>query len=344
MAEKKIADGVARGMGMIGLVLCAASGQASAADSLCAPNEEVFFNCRIKDSPKLLSVCGRAGEEARRGAPLPGDYLQYRFGSHDKPELVFPKARKGSLDKFRAANEYVPSAFYESDQLSFRSGETEYRVYAINEVDGPNSPPERYGGVIVGTASGRDITIPCGSAPENGLTSLIREFDVAQREGEPPTDGVIRASFQMCDAMPFNSGDSDFKPDSAHYEFNPLNDAFMLGLHDTPEVIELKDGAVERLVAKPKHGKLLRIQKYVGHEAIWRYTPTFGFVGDDHAEFAVRGKTKAGQMVEFRFIYRLRVTPEKYAAYIPQAEPPLLSVQRTYCLIPTVLLDYVGAR
>jgi hypothetical protein len=41
---------------------------ASAADSLCAPDETVFFNCRIKDSPKLLSVCGRTGEDARHGA------------------------------------------------------------------------------------------------------------------------------------------------------------------------------------------------------------------------------------------------------------------------------------
>jgi hypothetical protein len=329
---------------MIWMALCAVAIHASAADSLCEPNEEVFFNCRIKDSPKLLSVCGRAGEEARRGTALPGDYLQYRFGPRDKPELVFPKTRKGSLGKFRAANEYVPSAFYDGYQLSFQSGGTAYRVYAIDEVDGPSSPPEKYGGVIVGTASGRDITIPCGGAPENGLGGLVREFDVAQREAEAPIDGATRATFQMCHAMPIISGDSDFKRGAAHYEFNPLNDAFMLGLHNTPEIIELKDGAVERLVAKPQHGKLSRNRKKTGREATWRYTPALGFVGDDHAEFAVRGKTKAEQMVEFRFIYRVRVTPEKYAAYIPQPGPPLLSVARTYCVIPTVLLDYVGTR
>lgn len=59
---------------MIGLSLCVAAGHASAADSLCAPDETVFFNCRIKDSPKLLSVCGRTGVDASRGAALPGDY------------------------------------------------------------------------------------------------------------------------------------------------------------------------------------------------------------------------------------------------------------------------------
>jgi hypothetical protein len=94
MAHKKTAGG-GRTIGMIGLVWCATVGAARAADSLCAPTEEVFFNCRIKDSPKLLSVCGRAGAEARRGAALPGDYLQYRFGPRDKPELIFPKVRKG---------------------------------------------------------------------------------------------------------------------------------------------------------------------------------------------------------------------------------------------------------
>jgi hypothetical protein len=238
----------------------------------------------------------------------------------------------------------VRSAFYESHQLSFRSGETEYRVYSIYEIDGPNSPPDEYGGVIVGTSNGRDVNMPCGSIPENGLASLVREFSVEYQDGESEADGMIRASFQMCHAMPFNSNDGDFKAGVAEYEIDPLGEAFMLGLHDAPEIIELKDGAIVRLVAKPQHGKLSRNQKNAAHEANWRYTPARGFVGDDRAEFAVRGKTKAGQMAAFRLVYRLRVTPKKLAAFIPQPRPPQLSVDRTYCLIPTVLVDYVGAR
>lgn len=156
MIGKKIALGGARCMGMTGLAWLALVPHASAAESLCAPAEQVFFNCRIKDSPKLLSVCGRGAEEAARGAAVPGAYLEYRFGSRDNPELVFPKTREGSLDRFWVATEFVRSAFYESHQLSFQLGGSEYRVYAVSQLAdaGPDAPPDVYGGVIVTTAGG----------------------------------------------------------------------------------------------------------------------------------------------------------------------------------------------
>lgn len=59
MACREVALGIVRGIGTIGLGSFAAIGTASAADSLCASHEEVFFNCQIKDSTKLLSACGR---------------------------------------------------------------------------------------------------------------------------------------------------------------------------------------------------------------------------------------------------------------------------------------------
>jgi hypothetical protein len=316
-------------IGAIGLGLFAMPGLASASESLCAPTEQVFFNCQVKDSPKLLSVCGRAG-----------DYLQYRFGSREKPELVFPDRREGSVDRFWVANHYVPSAFYDGYQLSFQSGGTEYRVYANDQAEGPDSPPRKYGGVIVSTAGRRDITMPCGSAPENALGVLVRKRGVEHMEGQSSPDDITRASFQLCQAMPFNSSDSDFKPGNSEYMLRPLDDAFMLGLHETPEVIDLVTGAAERLVAKPQHGKLARKQKTAGQAAAWSYTPVPGFVGNDRAEFVVRSRTKSGEAVEFRLIYKLRVTPEKLSAYIPQPDPPLLSVTDTYCSMSAILLDY----
>lgn len=311
----------------------AATASASAADSLCAATEQVYFSCPIKDGPKLLSVCGRDG-----------DYLQYRFGVPGKPELAFPTTREGSIEQFRVAKQWVPSAFYESHQLSFSSGGADYRVYAITEQDGGrDSPPQTYGGVIVSTGSGRDITLPCGAAPDNGLGSLVRRSGVAHRDGQPVADGVTRTSFELCQAMPFNSSDSEFRPDETEYMLRPLNDAFMLGLHDTPQVVELESGAIEGLVTKPSHGKLARVRQAAGRQAAWAYTPVPGFIGNDRAEFLVRGKAKSGDAAEFRLRYKLRVTPEKMRAYIAQPDPPMLSVQGTYCLMPTVLLDYLSA-
>jgi hypothetical protein len=312
-----------------GFGLLAFAGWASAAESLCAANEQVFFNCPIKDSTKLLSVCGRAG-----------DYLQYRFGSHGKPELVYPKTKEGSLTKFRIATEYVPSAFYESHQLSFQSGETDYRVYAITEQDGGrDSEPARYGGVIVSTASGRDITMPCGAVPTTELGVLVRKPGAGHREQTSPPTGDTRASFELCQAMPFNSSDSEFRPAETEYMLRPFNDAFMLGLHNLPEAVELRSKAAVRLVVKPRHGSLAPDRKSAGQQAAWQYIPDAGFIGNDRAEFVVRGQDKTGEAVELRLLYKLRVTPEKRRAYLRQPDPPLLSIQRTYCLIPTILLD-----
>lgn len=316
-------------LGFFGLGLLAFAAWASAAETLCAAGEQVFFNCLVKDSPKLLSVCGRAG-----------DYVQYRFGSHEKPELVYPKTKEGSLTKFRIANEYVPSAFYESRQLSFQSGGTDYRVYAITEQDGGrDSEPARYGGVIVSTASGRDITIPCGGVPTTELGFLVRKPGAGHREQTSPPAGDTRASFELCQAMPFNSSDSEFRPAETGYMLHPLNDAFMLGLHNLHEAVELRGNAVERLVGKPQHGSLAPDRKTAGQQAAWQYTPERGFIGNDRAEFVVRGQDKTGEAVELRLLYRLRVTPEKRRAYLRQPDPPWLSIQRTYCLIPTILLD-----
>jgi hypothetical protein len=315
------------------VLMLAATAGASAADSLCAATEQVFFNCPIKDSRKLLSVCGRDG-----------DYLQYRFGVPGKPELAFPKTREGSIEQFRVAKQWVPSAFYGSHELSFSSGRTDYRVYAITEQDGGrDSPPQTYGGVIVSTSSGRDVTLPCSAVPDNGLGSLVRRSGVAHRDGQPAADGVTRTSFELCQAMPFNSSDSEFRPDDTEYMLRPLNDAFMLGLHDTQEVVELESGVTERLVTKPSHGRLARARQAAGRQAAWAYTPAPGFIGNDRAEFLVRGKAKSGDAAEFRLRYKLRVTPEKRRAYIQEPEPPMLSVQRTYCLMPTVLIDYLSA-
>jgi hypothetical protein len=343
MADQKIGSDLVRVIGIVCLGLLATGVQANAANSLCAPNEEVFFNCPIKDSPKLLSVCGRAGEEARRGAPLPGDYLQYRFGPHDKPELLFPNAREASLDKFWVAHEYIPSAFYESHQLSFRSGAAEYRVYAVSQPadEGPNAPPDIYGGVIVSTAGGRDINIPCGAVPEDDLGDLVRKFGVGYREGQAEPDGVIRASFQLCQAIPRNSSASDFKAGVSDNVLNPLNDAFMLGLHDTPDVVALKDGAVERLVAKPVHGKLVRHRRTLDLQLTWRYTPNPGFIGNDRVEFEVQGKEKTGDAVEFHLFYKLRMEPESLRVYLPRPGSPVHPVRDMYCLIPSILLNYV---
>jgi hypothetical protein len=64
--------------------------------------------------------------------------------------------------------------------------------------------------------------------------------------------------------------------------------------------------------------------------------------GSDRAEFLVRGKTKGSGPVEFHLIYKSRLKPENLRAYLPQSGRPVDPVRDLYCLMPTILLDYVA--
>ena len=60
----------------------------SVADTLCQKDEVTFFNCEIKGSAKVASLCGSPQLDAHRG------YVQYRFGRVGKIELTFPQERQ----------------------------------------------------------------------------------------------------------------------------------------------------------------------------------------------------------------------------------------------------------
>ena len=71
------------------LILLAAAPLAMAAPaSHCKSGETTYFNCTIKGSSKVVSLCGKDLEG-------PGSYLQYRYGSAGRgTELVYPPAKQ----------------------------------------------------------------------------------------------------------------------------------------------------------------------------------------------------------------------------------------------------------
>lgn len=100
----------------------AASSVKAASGTHCGSNEKVFFSCAIQSSGsrKVASLCGSAGKtnETR--------WVQYRFGEINHPEMVYPKKRDGSGEKFFAHFESRPEGGFR--EIWFKVGSYRYLV------------------------------------------------------------------------------------------------------------------------------------------------------------------------------------------------------------------------
>lgn len=89
-------------------------------DTLCTPEEDVYFSCSVGE--KTLSLCARGNTDPDSG------YVQYRYGSLVKPDMVFPESRvppRGRLT-YRIINE----GSVQRDVVTFERGKYKYVVYS----------------------------------------------------------------------------------------------------------------------------------------------------------------------------------------------------------------------
>jgi hypothetical protein len=141
------------------------------AQSLCAVHEQVIFNCQIKDSRKLVSVCASHDLAKDRG------YLQYRFGTKRKLELVFPPTKIGTQQRFYWSEKRpYQSAIYE---LAFISGGYLYTVSAYEASAVLNDIP--------GGAQGGDVVVQRMGSP-----NFNRLNCVGYPDGQFQLLGVVR--------------------------------------------------------------------------------------------------------------------------------------------------------
>jgi hypothetical protein len=56
--------------------------------SLCAADEHVYVSCQAEKSAKRIVLCGQVKGLAGRGVH---GFLQYRFGTREHLEMVYPK-------------------------------------------------------------------------------------------------------------------------------------------------------------------------------------------------------------------------------------------------------------
>ena len=97
-----------------------------ATGSHCQNGEETYFNCQIRNSVKVASVCGAGYDADKKQA----GYLQYRFGRPGKLEFSYPPSTNvdDMLDKFNFTAVRTADGSQEDSMLSFKSIDYFYSV------------------------------------------------------------------------------------------------------------------------------------------------------------------------------------------------------------------------
>lgn len=153
---------------IFGLILLTSSQSAIAADksasSLCRPNEQVFFSCRLQGDRKIVSLCGSTDLTAQKG------YLKYRFGALDKLELEFPADAANTQKQFR----YAHYARYRVERTAVAFDNKNYRYTVFDNYEGDSQPESREQGVAIERPRGKQTTrvLACAGIAHGDLQRL----------------------------------------------------------------------------------------------------------------------------------------------------------------------------
>lgn len=108
-------------------------------NTLCRPDEQVFFSCRLQQGKKIVSLCGSTGLKAQQG------YLKYRFGVPGKLELEFPASSKDTQKRFR----YVHYARYKVERTAVTFDNNGYRYTVFDSYEGDIQPESNQQGIEI---------------------------------------------------------------------------------------------------------------------------------------------------------------------------------------------------
>lgn len=144
----------------------------------CQPDEIVYFSCAIKETQRVVSLCGSPGSTDESGQ------LQYRFGRVQRPELVFPSDETGSLDMFEVEWHYHAPDNISADYVSFTNGDYTYTVASITG-DGDPGQGESYTdfhGIRIEKRGKRIAELSCAGEPDaNRLREAIFMVEEASK-------------------------------------------------------------------------------------------------------------------------------------------------------------------
>jgi len=101
---------------------------ADTAPTHCNGDEKIYFNCFIKDSKKVASVCGAGYNENNHES----GYLQYRFGLIGNQEFKYPSTtnKDDMKDKFNFSSSRTADYSHYDLALQFSNLNYAYIVYS----------------------------------------------------------------------------------------------------------------------------------------------------------------------------------------------------------------------
>jgi hypothetical protein len=123
-------------------------------ESLCLAGEQDVFSCHT--GRKIASVC------ASKAFTLDSGYMQYRFGTRESIELVYPHSKLPTKNHF-----YYYDIGYSRgwiNHLSFENGKLKYIVYSNFLFDGDVYGGDHHtstSGIMTVDQDGREIDLEC---------------------------------------------------------------------------------------------------------------------------------------------------------------------------------------
>jgi hypothetical protein len=143
-----------------------------AANNLCGLAEKVVFNCQLKKSKKLISVCGSQTLTRDSG------YIQYRFGTKNKLELSYPKTKVNTQSQFY----WDYKNFYQGGikELTFENRGYIYIIdlyYVSEEMNEIPGGAEGGGLTVQKKGSTKYTSLKCSAFPEGEfyLQNIVRD-------------------------------------------------------------------------------------------------------------------------------------------------------------------------
>lgn len=170
------------------------SGSLYAGQSHCKNNEKILLNCSIKNSEKILSLCGN-GAELSYGMGDITPEIQYRFGKLNNPELIFPKKMEGSTKYFKqylSRSGWMGMSYYEvffsiaNNKYTLFRDESNTKYSEINknaDIEDGNVEDgfqQVISGVRVKTSAGKSIGFLCDRQKDNYVYNLDELFLVLE--------------------------------------------------------------------------------------------------------------------------------------------------------------------
>jgi len=156
------------------LILSMSAHLVVASPTLCAKDEAVFFSCPLKDSNKVVSLCGDRGLMKSREEGE-NSFLVYRFGRLGALELEYPKRRDGSIEMFSYSRyESKPEmGDFDLTEVLFSISEFKYRIFDdYLPREGRKVQDQHKSGVEVYRKGKVVVELLCGERPKSDLWSL----------------------------------------------------------------------------------------------------------------------------------------------------------------------------